>query len=312
MSTMIIYAAEVVRRGSSVVFRVASRDSNCFPAPGKNYGKGEGDFSDYAPVPEGDIAGLVEKVESLARGYDGRCITERGKFYNGPAAYKLWATRIKRGTGVVIPKLANSAVFYDGMPPDISGKKTFQFSPVPKGATLTIAQAAALIEGGVRFEAMCKSPFNPEPFRVRLGFVSGGELYYYRRGSHKYGRSVPRDSTFTTLAALAPEACAFGAMIPAISDMKTVDEVIASRREDVFVLISSDERLVSGEAPYHELISIARMGIFDKVPSVYGRADAEKMLARLNQFASNLQWSIESLLGLAQRRAAHDISALNA
>ena len=309
---MIIYAAEVVRRGSSVVFRVASRDSNCFPAPGKNFGKGEDDFSDYAPVPEGDIAGLVEKVESLARGYDGRCITERGKFYNGPAAYKLWATRIKRGTGIVIPKLKNSAVFYDGMPPDISGKKTFQFAPIPKGATLTIAQIVTLVEGGVRFEVRCKGRFNPTPFRIRLGFMSCWELYYYRRRSRKCGYRVPQDGTFTTLAALAPETCPFGAMIPAISDMKTVDEVLASRREEAFVLVSSDERLVAGDAPYHELTSIARMGRGDKVPSVYGRGDAEKMLARLNQFASNLQWSIESLLGLAQRRAANDIAAINA
>lgn len=313
MSTTIVYAGRARREGTEILIEAASQDNNVFPKPHKRFGQSSSDFSTYRRFEETDVEGLAQWVEGLASSYSGDCITERGKHYTGPAAYKLWATRIKKGTGIVLRAPRLSEIVWGNVPSDISGsdrapRNTRRFE---KGQSISHAEAYALVEAGVTFRVNCTpTRYAGEPYPVRLGFIAGGELYYFVRRSHRRGRSLDSSLTLTLLHGIEPDKGALP-LIPAVTLPGIEKEIELARvlRDDLFVMMEGTEgRVLRGPAGNHE-IGKPNEWSSRGLPTVFADGDAQTMLARLNQVVPELAWKAVSLREYAAQLMTHAIAA---
>jgi hypothetical protein len=78
-------------------------------------------FKDTFPIRQHER--LAEYIEDVAADYDGETIPifgEPSRCLDGPAAYKLWARRLKRATGITLRKPRLSRVC-GGLPKDLIG-----------------------------------------------------------------------------------------------------------------------------------------------------------------------------------------------
>jgi len=79
-------------------------------------------FKDSFPIREHER--VAEYIEDVAADYDGETIPifgEPSRRLDGPAAYKLWARRLKRATGIALRKPRISRICGGGLPKDILG-----------------------------------------------------------------------------------------------------------------------------------------------------------------------------------------------
>ena len=326
MSHEIIRKGRVKVEAGKVLFQIAAHSNNIAPYPGPDFGKSERDFFTIRDQPEiEDHEAIARCIEGIAQSYDGGCLTERGREHDGPAAYKLWATRVKKGTGITLRPFRLSEVLYGGVPKTISGVPAKPGIPtIPKGTVLSREKAMELVEAGAQFTAALSDPHNYScnASKVRFGFITqDGGLCFYKPRSNRRGLRVAWDTTITLLEDIGANTT-YGDVVPleSIAGVETVEHLCQHPRQDLFVVVdqdidgeTEDEPRVLGAETYnlsayseseriqrvrrHELNRISNLRW--NLPSLFTRENADLMLDRMNKAMPERNWQAITVARLA-------------
>ena len=337
MSFQIVRRARVKVQDGKVLFQIASYDIGDPPYPGPDFGKRDEDFGTLEEVPLDDHEGIAKFAEFLAGEYDSGQCQEAYREHDGLCAYKLWANRVKRGTGITLRKPRLSEVLGRGVPQNISGvpgKVPF----IPKGTVISREKAKELIEAGERFTASVSTPYCPDlnAAKVRFGFIRDDEVCFFKSRCRRRGYCVEADTTITLLEDIGPDTT-YGDVVPmeTIAGVESTNDLCAHLRQDLFVIVdrdldgeSEDEPRVLGAETHnlaahkeprtgmrfsavseserirqvrqHKLIWISSLSdsTWD-LPSLFTCENAERMLDRMNRFMPERNWHSITLARLA-------------
>ena len=307
MSYSIIYAGRVRIQDNKVLFQTASQDNNVCPQPGKGFGTRDKDFYTHTNTFRvDDHEGIAQYAESLARSYDGGCMKERSRYHDGPAAYKLWATRVKKGTGIVLRKPRLSEVFYNHVPANITGRPC-KVTPIAKGSVIAYEKARELIEAGVRFQAsFTNGGYISTGDCVRFGFISkGDQVCFYKPRSARRGYPIGPNTVITLSEDIGPDT-SYGDVVPVetVAGIENGDDLRFCLRTDVFVIVDQKMKILCGmkgsETKPHEHALMSFANIYSwYLPSFFNRENAGLMVERMTKFMPERKWQAITLAQLA-------------
>ena len=275
MSTNIVYSGRARVVNGTLFLEVAAAASNVRPLPIRSFGKSDGDFYVWGKFPVGDEEAIACAVESFARDYDGRCINERYREYDGVAAYRLWAYRIRQAAGIRLRSPRLSKVFWDGVPPNITGRAPHGGPHVRDGEKFGYDVACELVRAGVSLPVEMVDSGVVKSWG-RLGFFTkGGALCYFTPHSKHRGFTAGVDRIFTALED--SRGSTWG-------DFVEIDD---GRGQDLHGLCAGRRLFLFGKHEGHRIADV-----MEGKPTLFSRSEGWRLLERLCVLMPECCWML--------------------
>ena len=278
-------------------------------------GRNESDFITFASIPAADHEAIAQFVETLPNLYlFGHDAYEPFQCHEGLQVYRVWAKRVEEGAGIVLRKPILSKVCPDRIPNDITGHLNRSEVKIKKGELVNYATARQLIKDRIQIPFQITSnngtiarchivsfiERNPGALFIRKQLFSGrGEPRGFAQKKKKI--SVPTANDTLPFLALEDTECEWGDKIDMIASPSDISaqEAICSLPDDCFAICREKDYFLFGSTESHAIrvfdadyIILTPILSEKTLPTPFTRKNAERVLARLQNFLSESPWKL--------------------
>jgi len=237
-----------------------------------------------------DVEAISVFVEAIALSCADGSIKEKGRpDITGLEAYRLWAARVKKGTGIVVRSPRFTKIFYGGIPRDLFGTEETGLPNIKKDQVLDYATVFSVCtaRAGLRVEIF--SQYGRR--RGKLGFISkNGAPCYYSRGSVNQGYMVGVDDKVTALESRLNSSS--GERIETLyGPVSKVEHLAMETNPGSYAIASSDDRYIFGTTGHNTLEKLSLSG---QSPALYREDHAKCALELLRAHVTECEWRMVS------------------